>query len=240
MELWLAVPFAPAARLRELALAAEDAGLDGLAISDHVCAPASIDSPYPYSRDGVASLSVNDVLVDPVVAIASLTETTRDLRFATYVLLAALHNPVLLSRSLATLAAFAPGRVDVGVGAGWMKEDYDAVGVAFSSRGARLDAAPSTRSGPCGQPVGTRTRALLPARSGSSSAATPLPRCTGPPAWPTGGLASARPSRSSTPSGPHWRPYGTTWASATPPLSSAPVSRDVSAPSGSGPLPPSA
>ncbi|MBW3667878.1 MAG: TIGR03619 family F420-dependent LLM class oxidoreductase [Actinobacteria bacterium] len=139
MNPWLSVPFFPTERLIELARAAEDCGITGLALSDHLCVPPEVTSRYPYAPDGKAALPVDSEFPDPVVVAAALGAATTRLRFTTAVLVAPLRHPLLLAKDVATAAAITGGRFDLGVGIGWMREEFDAVGVPFGERGARLD-----------------------------------------------------------------------------------------------------
>lgn len=139
MNPWLSVPFFPTERLVELARAAEDCGITGLALSDHLCVPPEINSTYPYSADGKAAMPVDSEFPDPVVVAAALGGATTRLRFTTAVLIAPLRHPLLLAKDVATAGAVTGGRFDLGVGIGWMREEFDAVGVPFGERGTRLD-----------------------------------------------------------------------------------------------------
>lgn len=140
MRLWLSLPPLPTKHLRDLALAAESIGIEGLAIPDHACVPQRLDSVYPYTGKR-AVLATDAEFPEPMVLMSGLGSTTTRLRFMTYVLLLPLRHPVLLAKSVATAAAMTDGRVDLGVGVGWMREEFDALGIAFESRGSRTDEA---------------------------------------------------------------------------------------------------
>jgi probable F420-dependent oxidoreductase len=139
MRPWLSIPFLPTARLAEVARAAEASGVTGLALSDHLCVPPTIDSDYPYAADGRAELPLDSEFPDPLVLAAALGVATTRLRLMTSVLVAPVRPPLLLAKEVATAAALTGGRVDLGVGVGWMKEEFDAIGVPFAERGSRLD-----------------------------------------------------------------------------------------------------
>lgn len=138
MKIWLALPYLPVEKVIEVACAAEQAGAEGVALSDHACVPADVVSKYPYSGQR-AMFPDTAAFPDPLVLIGGLAVAVKRLRLMTNVLLVPLYQPVLLARQLATAASLAPGRLDLGVGVGWMKEEFDAVGVSFERRGARLD-----------------------------------------------------------------------------------------------------
>ncbi|MDF2825356.1 MAG: F420-dependent oxidoreductase [Mycobacterium sp.] len=140
VDVWLSLPFLPAEGLVALTLAAERAGVTGVALSEHPAVPAEFSSPYPYGGGRPASLPTDTLLPDPIVAIADLAARTSSIRFMTAVLLAPLRHPVMLAKETATVAAMAGGRFDLGVGVGWLREEYEALGNEwFSSRGAVLD-----------------------------------------------------------------------------------------------------
>jgi probable F420-dependent oxidoreductase len=138
MKIWLALPYLPTGQVIEVASAAEEAGAEGVALSDHACVPADPVSAYPYSGKR-ATFPDTAVFPDPLVLIGGLAIAAKRLRLMTNVLLVPLYQPVLLARQVATAAGLAPGRLDLGVGVGWMREEFDAVGMPFERRGARLD-----------------------------------------------------------------------------------------------------
>lgn len=153
MDLWLVLPFLPTGRLRELAVLAEELGLAGVAVGDHVCVPADVSSIYPYSGK-TAELPVGTEFPDPLVLAASLGGATTRLRFMTYVLLVPLRHPVLLAKEIATTAVLTDGRLDLGVGVGWLREEFDALDVPFERRGSRMDESlPLLRALWSGEPV---------------------------------------------------------------------------------------
>ncbi|MFN2594852.1 MAG: LLM class F420-dependent oxidoreductase [Actinomycetota bacterium] len=118
---------------------AERFGMDSVWMFDHLFTPADLDSKYPYSRDGSYPLTADDPFFDPLGLYGVLASATEKIRIGTGVLIAAYRHPIVLAKILATIERFAPGRVVLGVGAGWMREEFDAVGVDYERRGARLD-----------------------------------------------------------------------------------------------------
>jgi probable F420-dependent oxidoreductase len=138
MNLWLVMPYLPTRDLVTLASYAEELGLEGVAVGDHVCVPANVSSIYPYSGH-TADLPIDTEFPDPIVLAAGLGVATTSLRFMTYVLLVPLRHPVLLAKEIATAAVLSQGRLDIGVGVGWLREEFDALGVPFNQRGSRMD-----------------------------------------------------------------------------------------------------
>ncbi|MBN9109400.1 MAG: TIGR03619 family F420-dependent LLM class oxidoreductase [Pseudonocardia sp.] len=140
MKVWLSLPFLQPAGLRELTVAAEECGVSGLALSDHPCVPMDFSSPYPYGRGKPAVLPPETQLPDPLIVAAALTAATSRVRLMTAVLIAPLRHPVMLAKEVATVSALGAGRFDLGVGVGWLREEFEALGRKdFSRRGAVLD-----------------------------------------------------------------------------------------------------
>lgn len=133
-----AQPGASAEGILEVAKGAERLGFDSVWMFDHLLTPSGIESKYPYSKDGDYPMSPNDPFFDPIGLFGVLAAATENLKIGTSVLIPAYRNPIVLGKILATIENFAPGRLVLGVGAGWMKEEFDATGVPFEGRGARL------------------------------------------------------------------------------------------------------
>lgn len=138
MKIWLSLHGLPLDVLPDLATDLDELGVEGIAVSDHVCVPAELTSMYPYTGRP-AHLPTETEFPDPIALLAALGARTGRLRLMTHVLVAALRHPVVLAKELATVSVLSGGRVDVGIGAGWMREEFDAVGVAFDRRGAITD-----------------------------------------------------------------------------------------------------
>jgi probable F420-dependent oxidoreductase len=124
-----------------MARAAEDSGWDAVAISDHLAHPERIASAYPYTRDGSIRWNEGTAWPDPWVSIGAMAAVTERLRFVTNVYVLALRNPVLAAKAIATAAALSGDRVALGVGVGWMQEEFALAGQEFHTRGRRTDEA---------------------------------------------------------------------------------------------------
>ena len=127
--------YAPAAR------AAEAAGFDALWIAEHLVTPLHYAKVYPYSESGDPGYSPDTPLVDPWVTIGHLAAVTRSISLGTGVHILPLRNPFATAKAVATAQALSGGRVLLGVGTGWMREEFDAVGERWERRGARTDEA---------------------------------------------------------------------------------------------------
>lgn len=132
---------APLAQYVELARAAEAAGFDAVAVSDHLFHPASIESPYPYTDDGKPRYAPGTEFPDTWGAICAMAAATTRLEFYSNVYVLPTHSPLEAAKAIATAAAISGGRVHAGVSAGWMREEYEALGRDFARRGAALDEA---------------------------------------------------------------------------------------------------
>lgn len=121
-----------------LARELEDAGFASLWVSDHVVMPARIDSRYPFAADGRATWSPETPYLDALLALALVAGATTRVGIGTAVLVLPLRHPVIVAKELASLDAVSGGRLKLGVGAGWLAEEFAALGVPFESRGTRF------------------------------------------------------------------------------------------------------
>ncbi len=117
-----------------LARAAEDAGVDRLVVSDHVVLGPNVDQ-YPWGRFPTAS---DGEWLDPLSVLSAVAAVTTRVRLGTSVLIAPLRPAAVLAKTVATLDQLSGGRVDLGVGTGWQREEYEAVGADFDRRGELL------------------------------------------------------------------------------------------------------
>ena len=123
-----------------LAQAAEAAGFESLWTVEHTIVPAGYASAYPYDQSGKMAGGRNDIpLPDPLIWMAFVAAATTNIKLATGILILPQHNPVIAAKQIATLDHLSRGRILLGVGVGWLKEEFDALGVPFAERGARMD-----------------------------------------------------------------------------------------------------
>jgi probable F420-dependent oxidoreductase len=128
----------PAGAVR-LAKAAEAAGFDSVFAIDHVIYPDRYTTPYPYAPTGRLPGDRTSPYADPLIWMAWVASATTRLRFMTGVIILPLRNPLVLAKQIATLDHMSGGRVELGIGVGWLKEEFEALGVPFEHRGARSD-----------------------------------------------------------------------------------------------------
>ena len=127
----------------EMTRAMDAAGVDRVVVSDHLVFGENLDAYSDPSLGGQAGgrqpTGPDGNWLEPVVFLTAVAATTTRIRLGTAVLLAALRRPAVLAKQLTTLDVLSGGRVDVGVGVGWQREEYDAVGLSFEDRGRLLD-----------------------------------------------------------------------------------------------------
>ena len=139
LQHWQALGYAPPDEMLEIAPAAEEAGFAGLLLSDHVFVPEERRSKYPYSEDGEPDFPSSAPFPESFVLMGVLAQRTTRLRFATNVYILPLRHPVEVAKALGTAAVFSQNRAILGVGAGWMRDEFDVLGRGFEKRGARID-----------------------------------------------------------------------------------------------------
>jgi probable F420-dependent oxidoreductase len=118
---------------------AEAAGFDSLWTVEHVLVPVGYESTYPYSPTGKMPGPEESDIPDPLIWLAFVAAATSTIRLGTGILILPERNPIIVAKEIATLDKLSEGRVELGVGAGWLEEEFDALGVPFAERGQRLD-----------------------------------------------------------------------------------------------------
>jgi probable F420-dependent oxidoreductase len=121
----------------EVAAAAERSGFATLWSGEHVVMVDRSESRYPYSDDGQIAVPAQADWIDPMIGLSFAAAATSTITLATGVLLLPEHNPVLMAKQAATLDTLSGGRFTLGVGIGWSREEFEALGVPFERRGAR-------------------------------------------------------------------------------------------------------
>jgi probable F420-dependent oxidoreductase len=118
---------------------AEACGFESLYTVEHVVVPGRYEQAYPYSDSGRMPLPVDCPIPDPLDLLAFLAARTERIRLGTGVMVVPHHHPLILAKRLATIDVLSGGRMLLGAGVGWMREELEATGVDFSRRGRRLD-----------------------------------------------------------------------------------------------------
>jgi probable F420-dependent oxidoreductase len=146
MRFGIALPnygsFAEPEILVRLARQAEDLGVDSIWVSDHLVAPVGAQSIYPYDRRPDAKpgdMGVIERFCEPMITLAYLAGHTQRVRLGISAYVMPYRNPVLTAKHVATLDHLSGGRMILGIGTGWLREEFDALAVPFAHRGRRTD-----------------------------------------------------------------------------------------------------
>lgn len=117
----------------------EDAGVESVWMPEHVIMAEDYEPRYEYSADGRAPVGESTMMPDPLHWLTFAAAHSERLRLGTAVLIGPQHSAAMLAKRLATLDRLSNGRLEAGIGIGWQKEEYEAVGVPYRDRGRRLD-----------------------------------------------------------------------------------------------------
>ncbi|MFO1189051.1 MAG: LLM class F420-dependent oxidoreductase [Alphaproteobacteria bacterium] len=133
-------PFATPDNIVRVAKHGEALGFDYCYVSDHLVIPSGIKSPYPYSKDGSWPRGKIPDYYEAVTLLAFLAAATTRVRLVTNVLIVPYRDPIVTAKMLACIDVLSKGRVTLGVGVGWMKEEFEALGLPpFAERGKVTD-----------------------------------------------------------------------------------------------------
>jgi len=123
----------------ETAKFAEEVGFEGVFLGDHGVFPQDVKAPYPYAADGKPPMTPDSWYPDCWVSIAAMAAVTQRLKFSVSIYVLPLRNIFEVARATGSLDIFSNGRFIFGIGAGWMKDEFDIYGVDFHTRGKRMD-----------------------------------------------------------------------------------------------------
>lgn len=128
------------AKAAELVQAGEDAGFESAWTVEHTIIPEGYESSYPYSDTGkMPGIDAATDLPDPLIWMAYMASITSKIKLATGILILSQHSPVVCAKQVATLDAMSGGRVLLGIGVGWLREEFEIIGAKFEERGPRCD-----------------------------------------------------------------------------------------------------
>ncbi|MGE4607277.1 MAG: LLM class F420-dependent oxidoreductase [Myxococcota bacterium] len=122
-----------------IAQKAESVGIESLWTFEHVIVPVEYESKYPYNPSGKMGAPPETNMIDPLIALTAIAANTSTVRLATGVNILPQTNPLYLAKQAASLDFVSGGRFMLGIGIGWLREEFDALGVSFERRGARFD-----------------------------------------------------------------------------------------------------
>jgi len=124
----------------ELVQAGEAAGFESAWTVEHTVIPEGYESSYPYSDSGkMPGIDTATDLPDPLIWMAYMASVTSRIKLATGILILSQHSPVVCAKQVATLDAMSGGRVLLGIGVGWLREEFEIIGAKFEERGPRCD-----------------------------------------------------------------------------------------------------
>jgi probable F420-dependent oxidoreductase len=132
-------PFAEAEGLVTMAVAAEQAGVESVWTVEHVIWPSNYDSEYPYSPSGKMPGDKTSSIPDPLVWLSFVAAHTTKMQLGTGIVILPERNPLVFAKEVATLDRLSGGRMQLGIGVGWLEEEFDALGIPWEKRGARTD-----------------------------------------------------------------------------------------------------
>ena len=122
-----------------MAAALDEAGFDSIWVSDHIVFPLETTSRYPFAADGRPTWPMSDPYLEPMVVLGAVAASTSRAALGTSVLIAPMRNPVLMAKQAATIDVLSGGRLVLGVGVGWLREEFQALDADFDGRGEVLD-----------------------------------------------------------------------------------------------------
>ena len=122
-----------------MAKLAEQVGFESIWTFEHVIIPVDYASKYPYSADGKMGVDPDANFVDPLIALTAIAAQTTTIRLGTGVNILSQANPLYVAKQAASLDFVSGGRFELGVGIGWLREEFEACGTPFERRGARFD-----------------------------------------------------------------------------------------------------
>lgn len=142
MRFFLYGTYIPTDQLIEVSRLAESLGFAGITIPDHVVHPLDTASPYPYTAaeaGGRAPWDEHCEWPDPFVSASAILASTSTFKVLTGILVLPMRDPLLVAKGASTLGALFPGRFMLGVGAGWLREEFEILGYDFDTRGPRTE-----------------------------------------------------------------------------------------------------
>jgi probable F420-dependent oxidoreductase len=130
-------PFAFPEMLTHLASTAERVGIESIWAVEHVVIPVGYQSTYPYDPSGKIPAPDQLPLPDPLLALTYAAAVTKTIRLGTGILILPQRHPLYVAKEVATLDVLSHGRVILGIGVGWLAEEFAALGIPFADRAAR-------------------------------------------------------------------------------------------------------
>jgi probable F420-dependent oxidoreductase len=121
----------------DVARRAEELGFESVWVPEHLVLPTRFESRYPYSEDGVPPIEPGTPHLDPLILLTHIAAATSRIRLGTNIFILPLRHPLHTARMATSLDALSAGRLSLGIGVGWLEEEFRAAGIDFRTRGAR-------------------------------------------------------------------------------------------------------
>lgn len=134
-------PFSNPDLFEVLVREADESGIESLWVVEHVVVPVGYESRYPYSQDGKMPGPEQIAIPDPIVSLSYAAALSKRVRLATGIVILPQRHPVYVAKEFATLDQLSRGRAILGIGIGWLEEEFRVVGVPFAERAARTEEA---------------------------------------------------------------------------------------------------
>ena len=141
MEIGLNLSLANPRRAHELAILGEDLGYESVFVPDHLAIPVQVDDKYPGTPDGAFPWPQDIPLYDPFVLLARIAEHTTRIKLGTGIYILPLRHPIVAARAITAVDVFSNGRVILGVGVGWLRQEFRDLGIDPASRFRRTEEA---------------------------------------------------------------------------------------------------
>lgn len=186
-----------------VAQAAEECGFDSIWVADHLVYPVRSSSQYPYRPDGVP-FAIEDGFLEAFSVLAVIAGATTRIGLGTSVLVLPMRDPLVTAKTAATIDVLSGGRLQLALGAGWWREEYDALDQQFDGRGQRMDEQIDILRAAWSAPVFAHEG---PCYQFPELACTPLPVQPGGPPLLIGGMGAAALRRAAT-RGNGWHAVG--------------------------------
>lgn len=139
MKFTVAVAMSDADHYVPLAQTAEELGYDAIAVPDSIFYSEQVSAPYPYTQDGSRMWGAETPWLDPMVAVAVMAQATERIRFVTSVVKMGVRNAVLFAKQVGSVAVLSNNRFSLGLGLGWLPEEFEWCGASYEGRGARVN-----------------------------------------------------------------------------------------------------
>ena len=121
-----------------VATRADELGYESVWTGEHIVFPAAVETPYPYDPSAGAPLPTTPLL-DPLLTFAHLAACTHRIRFGTGILVLPVRQPLVVAKNATTLDVLSGGRFLLGIGSGWLREEFEALEMPWDHRGARME-----------------------------------------------------------------------------------------------------